>query len=115
VTRWLLLIGAILCEVTGSLSLKGALDAPALYAVVAVGYVASLTLLGLVLRAGMPLGVAYGIWGALGVALTAVLSAVIYDEALTAVMGLGIAVIIAGVLTVELGAQRARAADEVAP
>ena len=55
----------------------------------------------------MALGVAYGIWGALGVALTAVMSALIFDEALTALMGLGIALIIAGVLTVELGSQAA--------
>lgn len=106
-TKWLLLVAAICSEVTGSLSLKGALNHPALYAVVAVGYLASFTLLALVLKQGMALGVAYGIWGALGVALTAVMSALIFDEALTALMGLGIALIIAGVLTVELGSQAA--------
>lgn len=106
-TRWLLLAAAICSEVTGSLSLKGALDHPALYVVVAIGYLASFTLLALVLKQGMALGVAYGIWGAVGVALTAVMSALIFDEALTALMGVGIALIIAGVLTVELGSQAA--------
>ena len=67
-TKWLLLAGAILSEVTASLSLKGALDRPALYAVVLVGYAASFVALAMVLRRGMALGVAYGIWGALGVA-----------------------------------------------
>ena len=37
-TKWLLLAGAILSEVTGSLSLKGALDRPGLYVLVAAGY-----------------------------------------------------------------------------
>ncbi|MBB1020169.1 QacE family quaternary ammonium compound efflux SMR transporter, partial [Dietzia sp. E1] len=59
--------------------------------------------------AGLPLGVAYGIWGATGVALTAGLSALIFAEPLTPLMVAGIAVIIAGVLCVELGSQRARA------
>jgi small multidrug resistance pump len=107
VTRWLVLAAAVLCEVTATLSLKGALDNAALYVVVAVGYLASFTLLAFVLRQGMALGVAYGIWAALGVATTAVMSSVIFDEALTALMGLGIALIIAGVLTVELGSQHA--------
>lgn len=56
---------------------------------------------------GMPLGIAYGLWGATGVALTAIASAVIFNEALTGTMLAGIALIIAGVLTVELGSQRA--------
>ncbi|WP_271985515.1 DMT family transporter [Pseudoclavibacter terrae] len=105
--KWLLLAAAISCEVTASLSLKGALDAPALYSIVVIGYAASFVLLALVLRAGLPLGVAYGIWGALGVALTALLSALLFAEPLTALMGLGMVLIIGGVLLVELGSQRA--------
>ncbi len=61
---WLLLAGAVLCEVFGSLSLKLALEHRWLYAVVVVGYTSSFALLAMVLRRGMPLGVAYGIWGA---------------------------------------------------
>lgn len=106
-TKWLLLGAAIAAEVTATLALKGALDHPALYVVVAVGYVASMVLLAAVLRRGVGLGVAYGIWGALGVVSTAVLSALIYDEPLTPLMGVGIAVIIAGVLLVEMGSQAA--------
>ncbi|NPC43859.1 SMR family transporter [Nocardioides sp. zg-1230] len=106
-TRWLLLAAAILCEVTATLSLKGALDHPALYVVVAVGYLASFTLLALVLRQGMALGVAYGVWAALGVATTALMSSLIFDEAFTALMGLGVVLIMAGVLTVEIGSQQA--------
>ena len=101
--RWLLLLAAILSEVSGSLALKGALEHRSLYVVVAVGYVASFALLSAVLRQGMPLGVAYGIWGALGVAATAVLSALLFAEPLTAMMGAGMALVVLGVLVVELG------------
>lgn len=109
--RWLLLAGAIVAEVAGSLSLKAALDQPLFYVVVGVGYLAAFTLLTLVLRAGIPLGVAYGIWGTLGVALTAVLSAAIFAEPLTPLMLGGMALVIAGVLCVEIGSQRAERAD----
>ena len=100
-------MGAILSEVSATLALKAALDLPHWYAVVAIGYVAAFALLAVTLRAGMGVGVAYGIWGACGVALTAVGSRIIFGEPLTALMGLGITLIIAGVLTVELGSQRA--------
>ncbi|MDZ5622243.1 DMT family transporter [Nocardioides bizhenqiangii] len=105
--RWLLLLGAIVTEVTASLSLKGALDHPALYVVVVLGYAGTFGFLAAVLGAGMPLGVAYGIWGALGVAATAALSAIFFGEALTGVMILGIAVVIAGVVLVEFGSHLA--------
>ena len=101
--QWILLGGAILTEVAGSLSLKAALDQPAFYAVVAVGYTAAFSLLWLALRDGMPVGVAYGVWAAFGVALTALFSALIFGEALTPVMLIGIGLVIAGVLCVELG------------
>ena len=106
--RWLFLAAAIVLEVAGSLSLKGALSVPAFYLVVVLGYAGAFVFLALTLRVRMPLGVAYGIWGAAGVVLTAVLSSLIFDEPLTPLMGAGIAIIIAGVLCVELGTQRVR-------
>jgi len=110
----LFLAAAIGLEVTATLSLKGAMEIPGLYAVVAIGYIGSFCALALVLRAGMALGVAYGIWGACGVALTAVLSSLLFGEPLTALMGLGIVLVIGGVLCVELGAQAAHKKKEVA-
>ncbi|QQC59517.1 QacE family quaternary ammonium compound efflux SMR transporter [Rothia kristinae] len=104
--RALLLVAAILAEVSASLSLKAAMTAPWLYTWTVTGYTLAFVLLGLLLRAGMALGVAYGLWGAGGVALTALASAAIFGEALTARMGLGLVLVIAGVLCVELGSQR---------
>ena len=105
--KWLFLAGAILSEVTGSLSLKAALEHPGWYALMALGFAGGFVFLSLVLRAGLPLGVAYGIWGALGVALTALLSALLFGEPLTPIMGAGLLLIIGGVLCIELGRQRA--------
>ena len=103
--RWALLAGAIVTEVTGTLALRGALDRPWLYAVTLVGEVASFYLLVKVLQAGMPLGVAYGVWSALGVATTAVFSALLFDEAFTGVMVLGLVLIVGGVVLVENGSR----------
>ncbi|MFE2499459.1 DMT family transporter [Streptomyces scopuliridis] len=112
--KWLLLCAAILLEVTATLSLRAALDQPAWFALVAVGYIGSFTALSFVLRLGIGIGIAYGIWGASGVALTAVLATVIFEDPLTATMGLGIALVIGGVLCVELGSQAAHAREEEA-
>jgi small multidrug resistance pump len=69
-------------------------------------------LLALVLRTGIAVGVAYGIWGASGTALTAVLAAVIFRDALTWPIAGGIALIIGGVLFVEFGAHPATAESD---
>jgi small multidrug resistance pump len=103
-TTWLLLSGAILSEVTATLSLKRALDHPTLYSVVVLGYAAAFVLLTLTLRQGLGIGIAYGIWAACGVALTAVGSKLFFDEALNGVMIVGLTLIIGGVLLVEVGA-----------
>jgi small multidrug resistance pump len=47
-------------------------------------------------------GIAYGVWSACGVALVALLAKALFAEPLTPTMLLGIALIIAGVLTIEL-------------
>ncbi len=107
VKKWLLLITTILTEVSATLSLRAALDHPAWYIVVVGGYLAAFTALSFVLREGMGLGVAYGIWGATGVVLTAVFATALFGDPLTATMGVGIALVIGGVLCVELGSQAA--------
>jgi small multidrug resistance pump len=50
----------------------------------------------------MPVGIAYGVWTAFGVALVALIARVLFAEPLTWVMVAGIALIVAGVLTIEL-------------
>ena len=101
---WLLLSVAIAFEVAGTLSLRVAAGGRrAFYGAVAGGYLIAFAFLSATLAAGMPLGIAYGVWTAAGIVLTALLSKLLFDEALTAVMGLGIVLIVGGVLLIELG------------
>lgn len=97
---------AIVTEVVGSLSLKAALLQPWSYAVTALGYLAAFGALSLTLRWGMSLGVAYGIWSATGVALTAIGGVILFDEPFTYPIAGGIVLIMLGVLLVELGSGR---------
>ena len=112
VCAWPALGGAIISEVSATLALRQALNQPGFYVMVGIGYALAFILLSLTLKAGMPLGVAYGLWGALGVALTAVLSMLVFGEPITVLVALGIALIMAGVLLVEVGAQRAGTQDK---
>lgn len=104
--KWILLAGAITCEVAASLSQKAALNDPVFFVIVVAGYIASFAFFAGVLRAGLVLGVAYGIWAALGVILTVLLSAAIFGEPLTPIMLVGVTLVIAGVLCVEFGSHK---------
>jgi small multidrug resistance pump len=103
--KWTLLGGAIGTEVFATMSLRALQDNGLWLIAVVVGYTTSLFLLTKVWQAGVPVGVAYGIWGAVGTAVTAVMGMVIFDEPLTVAIVVGIGLIIAGVLAVELGSR----------
>ena len=101
---WMFLIGAIVFEVAGTISLRLAVDRKQWFIAVAAGYLIAFTMLSLALSEGMGLGVAYGIWAASGVALTAIISRFLFNEPFTGLMGIGIVLIVGGVLFIELGA-----------
>ena len=109
--KWALLAGAISTEVAATLCLRASARPFGVARLVVAGYVASFILLTMVLRAGVPVGVAYGIWGALGTAATAVLAAVLFGDPFTWPIVAGIGLIIAGVLLVEFGSHRAEPAE----
>lgn len=113
---WAALGVAIITGTCGTLSLKAAQTQPWWFVVVVVGNLAAFAALSLSLRWGMGLGVGYGVWGAAGVALTALASAALFGEPLTTMMVAGMVLIMAGVLLVELGSHSARgsARQEVA-
>ena len=102
---WLLLALAIASEVTATLSLRASegLRRKRWIPVIVVGYLAAFTLLGAILAMGMPVGVAYGIWAAAGVALTAVLGRAIFKDHFSAMMAIGVALIAVGVALIEFG------------
>lgn len=101
---WLALFAGIVVEVFSTLGLRASegFRNRRWIAPVIIGYVGSFALISLALRLGMPVGVAYGIWSACGVALVALAARILFGERLTPVMVAGIGLIIAGVLTIEL-------------
>lgn len=107
---YLLLAVAILAEVTGTISLQLSNGfsrlGPSL--VVVVGYVISFLLLSIVLKRGLPVAVAYAVWSALGVALIAGVGVVWLDQRLSALQVLGLALVVAGVVALEVGGVTAR-------
>ncbi|WP_270364860.1 DMT family transporter [Microbacterium algeriense] len=104
-SAWPPLLIAIALEVSATLSLRAAegFTHPLWLIVVVLGYTGSLWLLSVVLDRGMAVGVAYGIWSAIGVVLTAVLGTALFGEVLGPVQIIGVGVIVIGVLLVELG------------
>ena len=101
---WLTLAAAILVEVFATMSLRASngFRNKKWIPPVAAGYAAAFSLMYVTLGLGMPVGVAYGVWSAAGVALVAVIARLAFDEPLTPVMLGGIGLIIAGVLTIQL-------------
>jgi small multidrug resistance pump len=103
---WLLLGLAILSEVSATVSLKLSDGFTKLVpaVVVVVGYLASFVLLGMVLKRGMSVGVAYGVWSACGVALVALIGVAFLKETLTWIQVGGLLMVMAGVVAIEMGA-----------
>ncbi|KWX22463.1 DMT family transporter [Mycolicibacterium wolinskyi] len=101
---WLALAGAILVEVFATLSLRASegLRRKAWAVPVVAGYATSFYLLWVALSLGVPVGIAYGIWTACGVALVALIAKFVFKDPLTPVMMLGIALIVSGVFTIEV-------------
>ena len=81
--KWLLLCATIVAEVTGTLALRASQDHPIWLVLVVIGYSTAFAGLARVLQTGMPIGVAYGIWGAVGTALIAGIATVIFGDPLT--------------------------------
>lgn len=99
------LVFSILSEVVGTLCLRASagLKRKIWFIPVAIAYASAFYFLSLTLAAGMPLGVAYGLWAACGVALVCLLSRVIWKDPLTRRALIGIGLIVVGVILVEVG------------
>jgi len=90
-------------EVAATLSLRATIDDAWWVIATVMGYAGAFISLAALLRMGASIGAVYGIWAASGVALTAILGSVIFGEAFTFLIGLGICIVIAGVVLVETG------------
>ena len=101
--HWLFLGIAIVAEVTATSALKASAGFSRLWppAVVVLGYGVAFYFLSLTLRT-VPVGVAYAIWSGLGVVLVALLSWWLFGQKLDLAALLGMGLIVAGVLVMNL-------------
>jgi small multidrug resistance pump len=102
---YLLLAVAIVGEVSATTALKLSENfsklAPSV--VVVVGYVLAFAVLARLLKDGFPVGVAYAIWAAAGIAAVAIIGALFLNEPISWTVVGGLLLIIGGVVLVELG------------
>ena len=102
---YLFLVGAILLEVVGTVSLKLSEGFSRFIpsAVVVVGYLGSFFLLVIGLNKGLSVSVAYAIWSGFGTALVAVAGIFLFKEQISILGFFGIGFIIAGVVMLQFG------------
>jgi small multidrug resistance pump len=101
--QWVILIAAILAEVVATSALKASdgFSRPGPVLLMAAGYGIALYLLSLTLRT-MPVGIAYAIWSGLGVVLITLVGWLLFGQKLDAPALLGMALIVAGVMVMNL-------------
>ncbi|MCA0325738.1 MAG: multidrug efflux SMR transporter [Proteobacteria bacterium] len=100
---WLTLGAAVVAEVVATSALKASAGFTRLVPtlVVAVGYGLAFWLLSLTLRS-IPVGVAYAVWSGIGTVLIALVGWLVFGQRLDAWAVLGMALIVAGVLVMNL-------------
>lgn len=81
------------------------------YPIVGVGYVFAFAMLSLTLSRGVPLGIAYALWAGIGVVLVAIISWLLFHETLTWIQLVGMALVIAGAILLEVGAKHPEVAQ----
>ena len=94
---------AVLSEVTATTALKFSEGFTKLVpsVIVVVGYGLSFYLLSLALKV-MPIGIAYALWSGIGIVLTVIAGMVLWRESLDWARAIGIVLIMAGILIINL-------------
>jgi small multidrug resistance pump len=100
---YLYLAIAIVAEVIATTALKAVegLSKPLPLTLVVLGYGIAFWMLSLVMKS-IPVGVTYAIWSGLGIVLISIAGLLVYGQKLDLAALLGIALIIAGVLVIQL-------------
>lgn len=98
---WLFLLGAIVSETIGTtmLKLSDQFTKPIPSIITIVGYLLSFYLLSYALRT-LPIGIAYGIWGAVGIALITIIGMIAFKQIPDLPAIIGLVLIIVGVLII---------------
>lgn len=101
---WILLSIAIFAEIVGTLSLKASDGLSKLWPSLGVlaGYATAFTLMATALKK-LDVGVTYAIWSGVGIVGAAVGGLIFFDQQLSKMTILGMAIIIAGVVIMNLG------------
>jgi small multidrug resistance pump len=101
--HWLYLSIAIVSEVIATSALKAAEGFTRLLpsVLVAIGYASAFYFMSLTLKA-IPLGITYAIWSGIGLALIALAGWIFYGQSLDIPAIIGISLIVAGVLVLNL-------------
>ena len=101
--NWLYLTIAIVSEVVATSALKATEGftrwVPSL--LVVVGYASAFYFLSLTLRS-IPIGLAYAVWSGVGIVLVSLVGWLLYQQSLDAAALIGIGLIVAGVLVLNL-------------
>ncbi|HQS09005.1 MULTISPECIES: SMR family transporter [Roseixanthobacter] len=100
---YVLLLIAITAEVIATSALKAAegFSKPVPSVIVVIGYAVAFYCLSLTLKV-LPVGIAYAIWSGVGIVLVAAIGLVVYGQKLDLPAVIGLGLIIAGVLVVNL-------------
>jgi multidrug transporter EmrE-like cation transporter len=101
---------AIISEVIATASLRASdgFSKPLYSVIVVVGYIVAFYCVSLTLKS-IPLGTTYAIWAGLGTAITAVIGVLLFQESVSLTRILGIALIVAGVVVLNLFTEGAHA------
>ncbi|PTQ12736.1 QacE family quaternary ammonium compound efflux SMR transporter [Sphingomonas oleivorans] len=107
--HWLYLFAAIGFEIVATSALKAAdgFTKPVATAVVAVGYLTAFYCLSVALRV-IPMGIAYALWSGIGIVIISLVGFFVYRQKLDGATLIGIGLIIAGTLVINLLSQPAR-------
>ena len=108
-SNWIFLGIAIVCEVIATSALKSSEGFTRLgpSCLVILGYVIAFYFLSLTLKT-IPVGIAYAIWSGVGIVLLSVAGWVFYHEKLDTAAFVGMGLIIAGILVINLLSSSAR-------
>ncbi len=101
--NWLILFIAIVAEVIATSALKSSegFTKPIASVIVVLGYMIAFYCLSLTLKT-IPVGIAYAIWSGVGIVLVTTIAWIVFDQKLDVWGIIGIALIMSGVLVLNL-------------
>ena len=106
---WLYMAGAIFCEIIATSALKSAegFTRPLPTALVLIGYGIAFYCLSVALKT-IPVGIAYAVWSGVGIVAISLIGLFYYRQTIDAAGLIGMALIVAGVIVINLFSRTAQ-------